>query len=66
MKKSIMYYSDVAKVAEQANIPAFSLWNICPVFHGQDDSEPFTFDVFVLRRLCQYFNTETVKKALGR
>ena len=61
-----MYYSDVAEVAESANIPIHTLWAIVPKFRTLEDDEPFTFDKHLLRKLCQKFPTETIRKAVGR
>lgn len=63
-----MFYSDVAEVAEFINFPIQALWNMAPVFQDPYDrmNEPFTFDMLLLRRMCQHLPTDLTRKALGK
>lgn len=66
LKESKMYYGDVAEVAAVIGVPTFSLWNSCKVWLDMENNyQPFTTDLVLLRRLCKRFPTATVRLALG-
>lgn len=62
-----MSYGDVSLVAQAIGIPTFSLWAMVPKFFDPFDRDniPYTTDGLLLRKLCQNFPTNTVRKALG-
>lgn len=63
----MMTYSDVCAVAESAGLVGDGLWNACPKFQNPTGSSgEFTTDQMVLRRLCQLYPTDVVRRAVGR
>lgn len=62
----MMNYNDVCAIAETAGIVGDCLWNACPKFKTPMESGVFTTDKLVLRRLCQLYPTEAVRRATGR
>jgi len=62
----MMTYSDVCAVSELAGLVGDFLWNACPKFQSPTGSEVFTTAKLVLRRLCQLYPTEIVRRAVGR
>jgi hypothetical protein len=63
-----LYYNDVAEIAEFIGVNPEQLWNKPEKFFDPLDREnkPFTFDMLVLRWMCQSLPTELVRKAVGR